>query len=215
MVLSKATLYILCPSCLIFVWVARSSSRTSRGGIVAKIESGLPGSYRSVRGPLRWALDTVAVLALAAALNAGCEHSPQSPRDVSYKVRVREITVTTVPLLVRESQTVYPFLKSDFAKGGILEAKEVYAFVPNTITVVEGDTIRFTLVNPEDDTHTLNLPDLAVALPGQQVVHATYVAARAGIYPLLCNMPNHLPMMSGQLVVLAPSAVEGTASRSP
>jgi hypothetical protein len=51
-------------------------------------------------------------------------------------------------------------------------------------------------------------------LPGQQVVHATYVASRSGIFPLLCNMPNHLPMMSGQLVVLAPSAMEGAGSEA-
>jgi uncharacterized cupredoxin-like copper-binding protein len=152
-----------------------------------------------------------ALAALALAASAGCRPCG-APAATHYRPRVREITVTAVPLLVRESQAVYPFLKADFAPGGVLAGKEVYAFVPSTITVVRGDTIRFTLVNPEDDLHSFNLPGLAVAMPGQQVTRAQYVAAQAGVFPLACNMPNHLPMMSGQLVVLAPAAVEdGTA----
>ncbi len=102
---------------------------------------------------------------------------------------------------------IYPFLKADFAKGGVLEAKEVYAFVPSTLIVVEGDTIHFTFVNPEDDLHTFVLPDFAVTLPGQKITQAIYVARRAGIYPITCSVPMHTPMMSGQLVVLASAAV--------
>jgi plastocyanin len=138
-------------------------------------------------------------------LAVGC--AGPAPRAASYQPRVRELTVTTVPLLVKEEQGVLPFLKADFAKGGVLEGKEVYAFSPSTLTVVEGDTIHFTLINPEDDNHSFVLPDLLVALPPQQTTHATYVAKRAGIYPIMCAVPSHLPMMSGQLVVLAPSAV--------
>jgi plastocyanin len=33
----------------------------------------------------------------------------------------------------------------------VLDGKEVYAFSPSTLTVVQGDTIQFTFVNPEDD----------------------------------------------------------------
>ena len=167
------------------------------------------------RSAMRRARGTVAALCLLAALGSACERAAPPPRDAGYAPQVREITVTTVPLLVRESQAVYPFLKSDFAKGGVLEGKEVYAFVPSTITVVQGDTVHFTLVNPEDDAHTFVLPDLVVALPGQRVVRQTYVARRAGVFPLVCNMPNHLPMMSGQLVVLAPPAVQGTGAGAP
>jgi plastocyanin len=130
-------------------------------------------------------------------LAGGC--SGATPR---YTPITRHITITTVPLLVKESRTVYPFLRRDFARGGILEGKEVYAFVPSTIVVVEGDTVDFTFANPEDDLHTFVLGDFAVSLPGQRTTHATYVARRAGIYPFLCNVPSHVPMMSGQLVVL-------------
>ena len=175
---------------------------TPPGSALSRVDRSTASRRRNVVG-------VAAVVALASL--AGCAHSRQSSPVGGDEPRVREITVTTVPLLVRESQALYPFLKSDFAKGGVLEGKEVYAFEPSTIVVVQGDTIHFTLVNPEDDVHTFVLPDLAVTLPGQQVTRASFVARRCGIFPLVCNLPNHLPMMSGQLVVLAPSAVNGVA----
>jgi plastocyanin len=127
-----------------------------------------------------------------------------------YVPRTRAITVTTVPLLVKEEQSVLPFLKQDFATGGVLEGKEVYGFSPSTLTVIEGDTIQFTFFNPEDDVHSFVLPDFAVSLPGQTRTTATYVAKHAGIFPITCAIQSHLPMMSGQLVVLSPSAVAGS-----
>ncbi len=116
-------------------------------------------------------------------------------RSASYTPRSRDITVTMVPLLVRETQSVYPFLKQDFAPGGVLHGKEVYAFSPSTITVVQGDTLRLHLVNPEDDVHTFVLPDLSLALRGQSVLDTTYVARKAGIFKFVCDIPTHLPMM--------------------
>jgi plastocyanin len=115
---------------------------------------------------------------------------------------------------VKEQAKLFPFLPPAFAKGGVLEGKEVYAFSPSTITVVTGDTIHFTFVNPEDDEHSFVLPDLVVPLPGGKTTTATYVARRAGIYPILCAIQSHLPMMSGQLIVLAPVAVGGAAETS-
>ena len=120
-----------------------------------------------------------------------------------YTPRLREVAITTVPLLVKEQRETFPFLKEDFANGGVLEGKEVYAFSPSTVTVVEGDTIHFTLINPEDDVHSFVLPDLAVPMLGQRVTKATYVAKRAGVFPFVCAVQAHLPMMWGQLVVLA------------
>ncbi|MBX6331840.1 MAG: hypothetical protein IRY91_08335 [Gemmatimonadaceae bacterium] len=131
-----------------------------------------------------------------------CTRPAPSATASAYTPHVREVTVTTVPLLVKEAVHLYPFLAPDFAPGGVLAGKEVYAFVPSTITVIEGDTIHFTFVNPEDDAHSFVLPDLALALPGQSITHATYVARHAGISPFLCSIAAHLPMMSGQLVVL-------------
>jgi plastocyanin len=144
------------------------------------------------------------ILIVAATISLiGCTAAKTSPSSHAYLPRVREITVTTVPLLVKEQQGVFPFLANDFGKGGVLEGKEVYAFSPSTIAVVKGDTIPFTFINPEDDDHSFVLPDLAVPLPPQTMTRATYVAKRPGIYPFLCAIQKHLPMMSGQLIVLA------------
>ena len=125
----------------------------------------------------------------------------------AYQPTTRAITITTVPLLVKEEQSVLPFLREDFAKGGVLDGKEVYAFSPSTITVVEGDTIQFTFLNPEDDVHSFVLPDLAVSLPGQKTTTATYIAKRAGIMRFVCAVQAHLPMMWGELVVLPASSM--------
>jgi plastocyanin len=136
---------------------------------------------------------------------AGCDQREKTPPGSAYVPRRRDITVTTVPLLVKEQAGVLGFLKQDFGRGGVLDGKEVYAFSPSTITVVEGDTIHFTFINPEDDLHSFVLPDLAVSLPPQKTTTAEYVAKRRGIYPFVCSVASHLPMMSGQLVVLGPA----------
>jgi hypothetical protein len=60
--------------------------------------------------------------------------------------RSRELVITTIPLLTKELATTFPFLKGDFVKDGILDGKEVYEFMPSTITVAEGDTIRLTFI---------------------------------------------------------------------
>jgi plastocyanin len=138
-----------------------------------------------------------------------CASPQRSTAAPAYTPRTRALTVTTVPLLVKEERSVFPFLEPAFAKGGVLEGKEVYAFSPSTLTVVEGDTIHFTIVNPEDDVHSFVLPDFAVSLPGNKTTEATYVAKRAGIFPILCAVQAHLPMMSGQLVVLPATSMAG------
>ena len=130
-----------------------------------------------------------------------------------YTPTTRAITITTVPMLVKEEQKVLPFLTADFAKGGVLDGKEVYAFSPSTVTVVEGDTIHFTLINPEDDVHSFVLPDLAVSLPGQAMTTATYVAKHAGIFPFVCAIQAHLPMMWGELVVLSAASMSEVSTR--
>lgn len=177
----------------------------------------LPPSAAAVRRPRRSALSRgsiglVAVVAVATMAAWACGTQTAVPKPSAYHPRTRNITVTTVPLLVKEQLKLYPFLKPAFAKGGVLDGKEVYAFVPSTITAVVGDTLRLTFVNPEDDAHSFVLPDLAVPLPGGKTTTATYVTKRAGIYPFTCAMANHLPTMSGQLVVLSAEAVANDSS---
>ncbi|HXQ29998.1 MAG TPA: cupredoxin domain-containing protein [Gemmatimonadales bacterium] len=158
-------------------------------------------------------------------LFAGCTRT-QEPATGRYTPRAREFTITTVPLLVHEARGLYPFLKQDFGPGGILEGKEVYAFSPSTLTAVEGDTLHFTFINPEDDDHAFFLhdcedttadafvlPDCEVKIPGQSTRMATHIARRAGVYTFSCSVAKHLGMMWGQLVVLAPAAVLGRSSQ--
>jgi uncharacterized cupredoxin-like copper-binding protein len=142
----------------------------------------------------RRSLAPLAVLLVA--LPAACQPAP------SYVPRTRAVVITAVPLLTKEMQAIYPFLKQDFAPGGVLEGKEVYAFVPGTVTVMAGDTLRLTLLNPEDDAHTFVMAGLTLALPGQSRTDTAYVAGRPGIYPFFCSLPAHAPMMRGELVVL-------------
>jgi plastocyanin len=145
---------------------------------------------------------SAAGLALAAAvLSAAC-----TPTPARYVAQERHFVVTTVPLLTKEMGSTYPFLREDFARGGVLEGKEIYAFVPSTLTVVEGDNVRFTFVNPEDDEHNFVLPGLVAELPGQSVTEATWRAEHAGIFNFVCTIPAHMPEMYGQVVVL-PAAV--------
>lgn len=59
---------------------------------------------------------------------------------------------------MREQEHLLPFLEADFAKGGLLNGKEVYAFSPSSVTVIEGDTIHFVFINPEDDVHSFTFP---------------------------------------------------------
>jgi len=150
----------------------------------------------------------VAALAFA----AGCAGTGGPP---AYVPRERELVVTAVPLLTREMTSVYPFLREDFARGGVLEGKEIYAFVPSTLVAVEGDTIHFTFVNPEDDEHDFVLPGLAVALPGQSVTRATWRADRAGIFRFVCTVPAHRPEMYGQLLVLPAAVARGFPDSAP
>jgi len=153
--------------------------------------------------PCSWHRAASALALLVAGCSAFGGH-----RAAAYVPRSRDVTLTTVPVLVREHSSIFPFLKQDFASGGILEGREVYAFVPSTITAIAGDTLKLTVINPEDDLHTLILPGLSLSLPGQQTTRATYVCGRPGIYEFRCNLPNHSPMMWGQLVVLSPESFE-------
>ncbi len=141
---------------------------------------------------LRSALCATLVLA------TGCARSGQNAGPPV----TREFTITTIPLLTKEMQRIYPFLVKDFAPGGVLEGKEVYAFEPSSITVYEGDTVRFTLINPEDDAHSFVLPDLSVALPPQSRIQAAWIARSPGSYRYVCAIPSHLPFMYGTLTVL-------------
>jgi hypothetical protein len=154
------------------------------------------GGFRLVAGAL--------ALLGAAACGPGAGGREASGRD-AYRPRLRSFTVTAVPLLIKEQQDLYPFLKKDFGGGGVLEGKEIYAFQPSVLVAYRGDTLRLVLVNPEDDLHTFALDGhAALDLPGQSTVIDTVVASRVGLFRFVCDIPSHAPFMYGQLVVLPP-----------
>jgi plastocyanin len=153
------------------------------------------------------------IAALLLAL-VGCGPGPTTRATSRYVPRTRAIAITTVPLLVKELAKTYPFLERDFAPGGVLEGKEVYAFSPSTITAVSGDTLRLTFLNPEDDDHAFVLRDFFVKLPPQSRVDTMYVVKAPGIYEFSCSVPAHLPMMRGQLVVLSADQVSVPLDRA-
>jgi plastocyanin len=158
---------------------------------------------------------TLALGLLVFACACTTERRDSSTSHSAYVPRTRDITMTTVPLMVKEMQGVLPFLRDAFAKGGTLDGKEVYGFSPSTIVAGAGDTLRFTFVNPEDDVHSFVLPDFAVSLPGNSITHATYIAKHAGIFTFTCAIQSHLPMMSGQLVVLDGASIATADAPSP
>jgi uncharacterized cupredoxin-like copper-binding protein len=139
---------------------------------------------------------------------------PSSRNPSAYVPRTRAVTITAVPLLVKELVKTYPFLERDFAPGGVLSGKEVYAFSPSTITAVSGDTLRLTLLNPEDDDHAFVLRDFFVKLPPQSRIDTIYIAKAPGIYDFSCSVPAHVPMMHGQLVVLSGDQVSAPVEKA-
>ena len=147
---------------------------------------------------------------VVATLAAACTRPSATQSRPSYVPHRRTVVITTVPLLVKEQVRTFPFLAKDFAAGGVLNGKEVYAFSPSTITAVAGDTLVLSLLNPEDDDHAFAMSDLLIKLPPQSRVDTTYVARTPGVYEFSCTVPAHIPMMRGQLVVLAPGAVEAS-----
>jgi plastocyanin len=128
----------------------------------------------------------------------------KAPAGPVYTPQVRSFTVTMVPLQVHEMQAIEPFLKKAFAPGGVLYGKEVYAMSPSTIVVYQGDTVRLTIVNPEDDAHTISFPDqgVTVTVKGESTATTTFVAKAPGAHTYLCTIPEHFPFMWGQIVVL-------------
>jgi plastocyanin len=145
---------------------------------------------------------TAAVLSLL--MLSACVQAA-TPAASAYQPRTRDYTITTVPLLVKEMRGTLPFLRADFAKGGVLDGQEVYGFVPSTLVAYRGDTLRLTFVNPEDDEHSFVLTDLYVKIPGQTATTtAIWLARAAGIYTARCAIPAHTRSMTATVLVLEP-----------
>jgi len=116
----------------------------------------------------------------------------------------RNFTVAAVPLLVHEQTGIFGFLQQDFAPGGVLDGKEVYGFNPSQLSVLKGDRVHVTVVNPTNDPHSFTLPDLGVnvIIDGGQANGLSFVASRVGAFTFVCTVAEHQPYMTGQLVVM-------------
>ena len=156
-------------------------------------------------------VELIAVLVVVAVLGGGLALTVQAAGASSYKGQTRDFTVVEVPLLVHEQASMLDYLNADFAKGGLLDGKEVYGFMPSTLVVYQGDTVNLTLVNPADDDHTFTISDLnlSVTIKGQTSTKATVKADTVGVYTYTCAEDEHMPYRWGQLLVLPASAAPG------
>jgi heme/copper-type cytochrome/quinol oxidase subunit 2 len=125
-----------------------------------------------------------------------------------YTPQTRPFTMTIVPYWVHEVTGTYDYLAPEFGKHGLLAGKEVWGFAPSSIAVYQGDTVHIDLYNPSSDPHTWSLPDLGVNVnvgaTAKTVV--SFVASKVGTFTFNCEVGEHFPFMSGQLLVLPASA---------
>lgn len=102
-------------------------------------------------------------------------------------------------------QTVLWVSKEAGPEPTVKKFGEVYGFSPSTLTVTQGDRVDLTIRNLQaggDDTHTFTLPAFGINkdIPPLTVVHVSFVASKAGVFPFHCHF--HKPWMAGELVVL-------------
>jgi heme/copper-type cytochrome/quinol oxidase subunit 2 len=176
----------------------------------------------SLAGQLVTILGVVGLLAVV--FYAGSQFSPRSdavttaPTTVrlqpvttatsNYTPQTRAFVMTIVPYWVHEVTGAYDYLAPEFGKKGLLAGKEVWGFSPSTIAVYQGDTVNIDLYNPSSDPHTWSIPDLGVnaqiGAPARTTV--SFVASKVGTFTFNCEIGEHFPFMTGQLLVLPASA---------
>lgn len=116
----------------------------------------------------------------------------------------RHLVISMVPVLTHEFQTFLPYLKNAFAQGGLLDGKELFAFLPAHVSAYVGEPITFDIYNPADDAHTMTFVNLdkTVDVPGHAKASLTLPPLKAGIYDFACLEEEHVPFMWGQLTIL-------------
>lgn len=141
-----------------------------------------------------------------AAFGSARAASPATP--VAYQPQKRTLVISMVPVLTHEFSSFLPYLAADFAKGGMLAGKEIFAFLPAHVSAYAGDSVDFQIYNPADDAHTLTVIELqqSVDALGHHTATLSLQNLKQGIYTLACLEPEHEPFMWGQLTVLPPPA---------
>jgi plastocyanin len=124
-----------------------------------------------------------------------------------YAPQTRDFVMTIVPQWVHEVTGTYDYLGAEFVKKGLLSGKEVWGFSPSSITVYQGDTVSIALYNPSSDPHTWTITGLDVNVPigATAMAPVKFVANQVGVFTFNCEVGEHFPFMTGQLVVLPAS----------
>lgn len=80
-----------------------------------------------------------------------------------------------------------------------------FRFTPDTINVVEGETVLINFTNPDVVPHLIDLPDFTqhIALPPGGEFTLEFVADKTGSFPFVCSVPGHEEAgMIGLLIVV-------------
>ena len=80
-----------------------------------------------------------------------------------------------------------------------------FRFTPDTLNVVEGDTIIINFSNPDIVPHLIDLPDFNqhIALPPGGEFALEFIADKAGSFRFVCSVPGHEEAgMTGLLIVI-------------
>ena len=160
------------------------------------------------------------ILALAVSFSlAGCakgrssdqtsphtSHPGTSKQAPAYTPKTRTISMFAVPAWIGEMADIPAFKEfatKDFAKGGLNDGNEVFAWQPGSIDACAGDSIQLAIGNPGPDDHTFTLPDFSVnaPVPTGTVTNVSFTAAKPGIYQYYCTVAEHTKYMHGELVV--------------
>jgi heme/copper-type cytochrome/quinol oxidase subunit 2 len=198
---SAGGVFLVAGAAIVLALSACSSARSSTAAPPTATAAATTAAATSA--PTAQPATATAALAAAVVSSRPVAAAAAAPAQ-AYNPRVRNITLITFPIAAHEQTTTFPYLTQDFAAGGVLDGKEVYGFYPSTIVAYAGDSLNFSITNPQDDAHTFTIPELeaSITVPGQTTKTITIDATRAGIYNFLCEVGDHQPYMWGQLVVL-------------
>ncbi|GMR05033.1 MAG: hypothetical protein BMS9Abin23_0958 [Thermodesulfobacteriota bacterium] len=104
--------------------------------------------------------------------------------------------------------------RSAVAKTVAVQVSE-YEFVPSTLSVTEGEAVRFVVKNTGKKAHEFEIKAFGVeaVIPPGKSVNVTVHPGKIGVYNLLCDIPGHLERgMRGELIVRPKRFKQSTAS---
>ena|GEM_PF-2599614 len=116
---------------------------------------------------------------------------------LSATALVMSLTASTAPAptpVTREIRILIVPVEPHNISMAMME--EMHMYIPGTIVVHRGDTIRLTIVNMDEHRHGFEIQALGVETdqtldiaPGDEVTLPQFVVTQAGIYEWKCNVP--------------------------